>query len=197
MSLRSAAGPSLVRRIPDNGSAGPMTVRFGPDVAPVRRTPPALARRFHQICVALVVDSLASAELTPLQIAAMAYLNGKDGEPGIDQNALASRLGVDRSHVTLLVEELSARGLIERRLKEADRRVRLLYLTAKGDRLFTCIRPANRAASNRILEPLAPHERKLFVDMLIRVIAANGAHARPGAGRRNDARRKSKAARET
>jgi hypothetical protein len=32
---------------------------------------------------------------------------------------------------------------------------------------------------------MAPHERKLFVDMLIRMIAANGAHARPGAGRRN------------
>src|SRR5262249_1389992 len=98
---------------------------------------------------------------------------------------LAARLGVDRSHVTLVVEELAARGLIERRLDAADRRVRLLHLTSKGEKLFAQVRPANAAAGNRVLEPLTPHERKLFVDMLLRVSAANGAHARPGAGRRN------------
>jgi len=184
MSRRSAAD-RLVRQIADSLPARPLTVRFGPDVAPVRNTPPALARRFHQITVAMVADSLADAELTPLQMAAIAYLNREDGEPGLDQNALAARLGVDRSHVTLLVEELAARGLIERRLNEADRRVRLLHLTSKGEKLFAQVLPANVAASKRILEPLAPHERKLFVDMLLRVIAANGAHARPGAGRRN------------
>ena len=124
----------------------------------------------------MVADSLAGADLTPLQMAAMAYLNRRDGEPGMDQNALAARLGVDRSHVTLLVEELAARSLIERRLNTADKRVRLLHLTSKGEKLFAQALPANIAASNRILEPLAPHERKLFIDMLLRVIAANGAH---------------------
>jgi DNA-binding MarR family transcriptional regulator len=162
----------------------PVTISFDANVPPVRSAPTALARRFHQICVAMVADSLTAADVTPLQYGAMAYLNGKDGEPGIEQNALAARLGVDRSHVTLLVEELAAKGLIERRLNGADRRVRLLHLTPKGERLFARILPANRDANKQILEPLSPHERKLFVDMLIRVIAANGAHARPGAGRR-------------
>ncbi len=184
MSPRSAVD-RLVRRIADSVPTPPLTVRFGSDVAPVRNTPPALARRFYQICVTMVADSLADAQLTPLQIAAMAYLNRKNGEPGIDQNALAARLGVDRSHVTLLVEELAERRLIERRLNAADRRVRLLHLTSKGEKLFAQVLPANVAASNRILEPLRPDERKLFVDMLLRVIAANGAYARPGAGRRN------------
>ena len=53
----------------------------------------------------------------------MANLNRNDGEPGLDQNALAARLGVDRSHVTLLVEEPAARGLIERRLSASGRRM--------------------------------------------------------------------------
>ena len=162
MPPRSAAD-RLVRQIADSVPARPLTVRFGSDVAPVRNTPPALARRFYQICVAMVADSVAGANLTPLQTAAMAYLNRKNGEPGIDQNALAARLGVDRSHVTLLVEELVERGLIERRLNAADRRVRLLHLTSKGEKLFAQVLPANVAASKRILEPLTPDERKLFV----------------------------------
>jgi DNA-binding MarR family transcriptional regulator len=120
----------------------------------------------------------------PLQWAVISYLNNHDGEPGIDQNGLAARLGIDRSHASLLVEELHANGLVERRLNGADRRVRLLHLTAKGEKLHRRLRPANRAATDRILEPLAPHERELLVDMLIRIIGANGAHARPGSGRR-------------
>ena len=46
------------------------------------------------------------------------------------------------------------------------------------------LRPSVAAADQRILEPLSPSERELFIDMLIRMIGANGAYARPGAGRR-------------
>jgi hypothetical protein len=35
-----------------------------------------------------------------------------------------------------------------------------------------------------VLAPLAPRERELFLDLLIRVIQGNRTHARPGAGRR-------------
>jgi len=65
-----------------------------------------------------------------------------------------------------------------------DRRARLLYLTPKGEKLYARLRPGNVAANARVLEPLAPHERELLLDLLIRVIKANAAYARPGAGRR-------------
>jgi DNA-binding MarR family transcriptional regulator len=174
--VTAPADPSRIGR--------PFTVQFGPNVAPVRRSAPALARRFYQMCMSMTADSVASADITSLQYGILSYLNGSDGEPGIDQNGLAARLGIDRSHVSLLVEELAVKGLIERRLNGEDRRVRLLHLTPKGEKLHRCLRAANRAATDKILEPLAPHERELFFDMLIRMIAANGALARPGAGRR-------------
>jgi DNA-binding MarR family transcriptional regulator len=159
-------------------------VRFGPDIPPVRRSPTALARRFYQMCMGMRAGGLGTAGITLLQYGAMALLNRKDGEPGIDQNALAARLGVDRSHASLVVEELSAKGLVERRVNGADRRARLLYLTAKAEKLYWRLRASVAAADQRILEPLSPSERETFVDMLVRMIGANGAYARPGAGRR-------------
>lgn len=161
-----------------------IVVELGPGIPPVRRVATALARRFYQICVTLSADSVATADLTPLQFAVLACLNKRNGEPGIDQNGLAARLGVERSHVSLLVEELGKRGLVERRVNGADRRARILRLTPKGEGLFDRLRGRNTAANDRVLDPLTAKERELLFDLLIRVIKQNTAYARPGAGRR-------------
>ena len=166
----------------------PHLVRFGTDVAPVRRAANPLARRFHQMCLGVQAQALSSSGLTALEYSVMAYLNRDDGEPGIDQNSLAARLGVERSHASLIVEELTTKGLIERLVNGADRRARILSLTPKGQRLYQQVRPAVRAANNCILEPLSSRERDQFFELLIRMIAANGIHARPGAGRRKRTR---------
>lgn len=162
----------------------PLMVELGPGIPPVRRVATALARRFNQICVTVSADSVATADLTPLQFAVLAYLNKRNGQPGIDQNSLAARLGVERSHVSLLVEELGNRGLVERRVNDADRRARILRLTSKGEKIFDQLRNRNAAANERVLDPLTAQERELLFDMLIRVIQQNTAYARPGAGRR-------------
>jgi DNA-binding MarR family transcriptional regulator len=159
-------------------------VQLQSNIPPLRRATTALARRFHQICMTIVGAAMAEAEVTPLQFGVLAYLNGQDGEPGIDQNGLASRLGIERSHVSLLVEELGSRGLLDRHVNGADRRARVLQLTIKGEKLYRRLLPGNIAANDRILEPLAPRERKLLQDMLIRIIQRHGASARPGGGRR-------------
>jgi DNA-binding MarR family transcriptional regulator len=180
--LRSTSGKPTLDR--------PVTLRLGRDVPPVRRSPVPVARRFYQICLAMVADSLAVADLTSLQYAVLVYLSENLGEPGIDQSGLASRIGVDRNNASLLVEEMVKRGLVERRVNGADRRARLLYLTPKGEKLYARLRPVNLAASSSILDPLAPKERELLLDLLIKVIAANWQHARPGAGRRKRGPRK-------
>jgi DNA-binding MarR family transcriptional regulator len=161
-----------------------LMVELGPGIPPVRRVATALARRFNQICVTLSADSVAAADLTPMQFAVLAYLNKRDGQPGIDQNGLAARLGVERSLVSLLVEELGSRGLVERSVNGADRRARILRLTPRGEAAFDRLRRNNAAANERVLDPLTAKERELFLDMLIRVIKRNTAYARPGAGRR-------------
>jgi DNA-binding MarR family transcriptional regulator len=162
----------------------PYTIHFGPGVAPVRRTLGALARRVHQISTAMTADAVAAADLTPLQFGAMGCLNRQDGEPSIDQIGLAARLGVDRNSASVLVDGLELKGLVERRVNSADRRSRLLRLTSKGERLFARLHPTILASNARTVEALTRSERELLLDLLTRVIAANGRHARPGAGRR-------------
>ena len=146
-----------------------------------------LARRFHQICVAMVSDSLAEGELTPIQYGVLAYLNKEDGDPGLDQIGPAARLGIDRNSAGVVVAELEEGGVIGRRVMDGDRRGRHVYLTAQGEKLYRRLLPNNVAANERILAPLKPSERELLRDLLVRVIQANAVYARPGAGRRKRA----------
>src|SRR5438093_12573102 len=95
---------------------------FASGVVPVRRTSIALARRFFQICTTAAAETLAETGLTTLQFAVMVSLSNVTGEPGIDQNGLAARLGIDRASTSQLVEELVAKGRVDRRANGADRR---------------------------------------------------------------------------
>ena len=170
------------------GALKPPLVEFKRAVPPVRRVLMALARRLFQICTTAIAEVLAGEDLTPLQYAVMAYV---EGEPDIDQNGLAARLGVDRNNASLLVEQLEAKRLIERRVNGADRRARLLRVTSRGQKLYDRLRPAVFAAQERLLTLLAPDEREQLLDVLVRVIEGNRGLARPGTGRRKRGSRQS------
>lgn len=153
---------------------------------PVRRVPVSLSRRFFQICMAVAAEVAAEEELTTLQFGALTYLYD---EPGIDQNGLAARLGVDRSNASTIVDGLERRRLVERRVSPDDRRAKLLRLTGQGVKLRDRLRPKAGIAQARILAPLSPRERERFLDMLLDIIDANESYARPGASRRKPRRR--------
>jgi DNA-binding MarR family transcriptional regulator len=148
---------------------------------PIRRVPVALARRFVLVCTGVVAETLAGEDLSPLEYGVLVYLGD---EPDIDQIGLAARLAVDRNTTSLLVERLEQRGLIERRINGADRRARQVRLTRQGHALQQRLRAPMRASQRRMLDALAPEERDVFLDQLVRIIKANEAYARPGAGRR-------------
>jgi MarR family transcriptional regulator, temperature-dependent positive regulator of motility len=150
------------------------------------RVPFPMARRFHQICAAINADLFAGEELTNLNYMALACL---DDFPGVDQRRLARMAGVDPTNAGLIIDDLEAKGLVERRINGADRRARELYPTARGRKLRRQMRPKLLAAQARILAPLTPKERELLIELLARVIEANEDYARPGAGRRRPRRK--------
>jgi DNA-binding MarR family transcriptional regulator len=168
-------------RLQNRSETKPPLVKFRRAVPPVRRVLMALARRLFQICTTATAEVLGPDDLTPLQYAVIAYV---EGEPDIDQNGLAARLGVDRNNASLLVEQLEAKRLIERRVNSADRRARLLRVTPSGKRLYRRLMPAVFAAQERLLTLLTPAERQQLLDVLVRVIEGNRVLARPGTGRR-------------
>lgn len=158
-----------------------------PAITPVRRTPMSLSRRFFQICTAAAADALESHGLTPMESGVLAYLNRKTGQPDIDQNTLAERMGIDRSNASLLVERLFARGLINRRVNPENRRAHILSLTPAGEKTYAATRPGFNAGQQKILDVLRPKERELLFDFLVRIVEGNRVLARPGAGRRKRA----------
>jgi DNA-binding MarR family transcriptional regulator len=78
------------------------------------------------------------------------------------QLALAQHLGVDRTVMTYLLDDLEAAGLIERRPDPSDRRARRIVATKKGNELLTSLNDRLRAAEAHLLAPLGGEERDAF-----------------------------------
>jgi len=150
-------------------------------VLPIHRRPAHLARRFHLLTAGITAKALSEQPLGPLQYAALTSLFD---EPGIDQKRLAATMGIDRTNTGVVVDQLEAMGLLSRRPSASDRRSNELRLTSKGIAMRRRLRPHLLAANERILAVLSKVERELLLDLLVRVIEANGQYAIPGAGRR-------------
>lgn len=90
------------------------------------------------------------------------------GEPP-SQLALARKLGVDRTVMTYLLDDLEQGGLIERRPDPADRRARRITVTDAGNAALCGVQRSLRAAEEALLEPLDPEERPALRRMLYRL----------------------------
>jgi len=155
-----------------------------PGEVPVDRAPLPLARHLHQICIAATADTLGPEGLTNPHFGVLINLSPVTGKPGIDQITLAARMIIDRARASQLIDDLETMGLVERRVSDTDRRARLLWLTPRGERLRARLYPAVRASQMKPLATLAPTERELLLNLLVRVVKANVGSARPGADRR-------------
>lgn len=149
------------------------------------RVPFPLVRRLNQICMTAIAETLADDDLNSQQYSALACV---EDFPGIDQRCLAQIMGVDRTNVGQILDQVEAKGFVERRINGADRRARELHLTRSGRSKRQHIRPKLLAAQARVLKPLSAREREEFIDALVRLIEANEPLARPGAGRRRPRR---------
>lgn len=140
-----------------------------------------LARRFFQVYLGLILPVLERFDLDPAFYGVLVEL---DDEPGIDQRRLGVALGIDRTTIGEIVDELEKRGLVDRTVDPSDRRARVLKLTEKGNALRLAIRPQMLAAQEQFVAPLTAEERPLFLDMLHRVIAGSLAAEVTGGFRR-------------
>jgi DNA-binding MarR family transcriptional regulator len=78
------------------------------------------------------------------------------------QLALAQHLGVDRTVMTYLLDDLEAAILIERRPDPADRRARRIVATGRGNELLASLNGRLRAAEAQLLAPLDAETRAAF-----------------------------------
>jgi DNA-binding MarR family transcriptional regulator len=89
--------------------------------------------------------------------------------PG-SQQELASHLGVDRTVMTYLLDDLERAGLIERRPDPADRRARRIAATGRGAALLGDLDQRLRAAEDGVLSGLRTEgDREAFRALLQRL----------------------------
>ncbi len=99
-------------------------------------------------------------------------LNVLDAEGAITQHALGKCVGTDPSSMVSTIDELEARGLVERRRHPSDRRAHALHVTAKGRQTLTRGRELARRAQDELLAPLNAEEREQLHALLLRLALA-------------------------
>ncbi|HWK92364.1 MAG TPA: MarR family winged helix-turn-helix transcriptional regulator [Luteimicrobium sp.] len=92
---------------------------------------------------------------------------GRDDAP--TQLALARRIRYDKTRLIALLDGLEARGLVTRRADPADRRARVVSLTADGARTLAATRTDIRAMEEGVLADLDDGDRATLLRVLPRL----------------------------
>jgi DNA-binding MarR family transcriptional regulator len=118
--------------------------------------------------------ALESLNITGRQLAVLVVLDA--GEP-LSQLEAAKELGVDRTTMVGLVDELEEKGLVQRRRSPDDRRKNIVELTPHGKETLAEGERRHQETEKAFLADLTPIEAELFVRILKQLAA--GAEATP------------------
>jgi DNA-binding MarR family transcriptional regulator len=133
-----------------------------------------LIRRAHQAHDAIFSEQTAGYDVTSPQMAALSAIYWY---PGIDLSTLAEYIGYDAATIGSLVNRLVAKRLVSRRVGKQDRRTRNLTLTPRGEAFLNLVfRDASRVEAE-LLAVLTDEERRVFMDLLYRVVEAAASRA--------------------
>jgi DNA-binding MarR family transcriptional regulator len=88
------------------------------------------------------------------------------------QQQLGEWLGVDRTTMVALVDQLEESGYVVREKDPSDRRAYLISLTDEGRALLPKLRSRAKAAEKRTLAPLDESERELFRALLVKLVTS-------------------------
>jgi DNA-binding MarR family transcriptional regulator len=94
--------------------------------------------------------------------------------PGQSQQALARHLRTQPSRVVAFVDDLEARGLVERSRNPRDRRLHALRLTAEGQALLRQVGQIAAEHEDELCAPLDAEERSQLRSLLQRLRAHYG-----------------------
>ncbi len=127
------------------------------------QAPGHLIRRAQQRAVEFYAEEVGENGLRPRQFALLLSI-GRN--PGANQTDLVRITGIDRSTMTDLARRLADRGLLERRPTAGDKRSKALWITAAGRRAVAGTYAGMLRTQERILAPLSPEMREIFMRCL-------------------------------
>ena len=112
-------------------------------------------------------DVLGTVGLTP---ALFALLNVIGAREGAIQQELGAAMGIDRTTMVSLIDQLEGAGLAKRRPSAKDRRAREVAITPKGRRLLGRARRMIFQAEDDVLAGLTAEERRDLLTLLRRAL---------------------------
>ncbi len=114
-------------------------------------------------------EALASLDLTP---ALFALLNVLGAREGANQQEIGAAMGIDRSTMVVLVDELETKGLAERRAHPTDRRARVVAMTPRGSEALRAARRMAAEVESEVLRGLSAEERRRLLGLLRQALSA-------------------------
>jgi DNA-binding MarR family transcriptional regulator len=91
--------------------------------------------------------------------------------PGMNQGGVGRLLGIQRANMVALINDLEARGLIERTADASDRRAFVLALTPRGEAMLKDCHARIKRHEKRLLADLSKEERTTLLKLLARIEA--------------------------
>ncbi|GGC74641.1 MarR family winged helix-turn-helix transcriptional regulator [Chelatococcus reniformis] len=139
-----------------------------PDLSPLpdlvgyalRRTHMAVFRRFR--------EAFADYDIRPVQLGVLTVVLNN---PGLKQTAVGAALGIKRTNFGPLLDGLMARGLIERKRLESDRRALGLYLSPLGQTLVAELQAREAAFERQISATIGDEGRRDLLRLLGQIAA--------------------------
>jgi DNA-binding MarR family transcriptional regulator len=134
----------------------------------LRCSPVFLLKRLGMLAKERTMEAYEAIGASPYHYSVLAVLE----EGARDTQAkIADALGLDRSWLVGLLDELEEAGLIERKRDPEDRRRHLVSLNASGKERLAELREISKSVENELLAALAPEQRAQLHELLLQLAA--------------------------
>lgn len=138
---------------------------------PDRPSPSFLIAQVGAHAASQFAERLAKLKLAPRHAGILRILNST---PAITQHALATTLEMVPSQLVAILDELEARGLIERRENPNDRRRYALHISENGRSTLEAIGRVSREHSQALLAAISADEQRQLATLLQRIADQQG-----------------------
>ncbi len=115
----------------------------------------------HRIVVQTYLDEL------HLYIGQPRFLFELSANPGISQGEVSSRLHLSKETVSVTLKRLENAGFVLRKQSLEDKRIKLLYLSEKGEKVVVELRENFDRINNTMFSKLSEEEKEMLESMLL------------------------------
>lgn len=105
-------------------------------------------------------------EIKPAQFSALELIQNN---PGMRQSRLAEALGIQRTNLVGMLDQLQSRDLIKRKPAPDDRRSHALHLTPKGNQLLEHLHKQFHDHENELIKAIGEDNLEMFRSALIAI----------------------------